>query len=106
MTSQLTLDFATRAGDRAMRAAARSAEKTRPQFTLRAAEFMLAHLTINGPCAGEDLTLAAKAAGYTPKDDRAFGAAFKVLTLIGAKVIDYCPRKRGHGSAGGKVYAV
>lgn len=104
MTQQMTLDFAREQGRRgALRAQVR-AEHDRPSFTADAAAFMWATLAA-GPTSGEDLTDAAKAAGFRPPDDRAFGAVFRMLVASGARVTGLCARRKGHGSAGGKVYA-
>jgi len=66
---------------------------------------MLACLA-TGDMSGEDLTDAARRAGYCPPDDRAFGAVFRAIINGGAIVVGTCPRRKGHGSAGGKVYGV
>ena len=87
---QFTIDDAIRAGHLGMARAA----------------YLAALLVDRGPMSGEDLVDAARAAGFTPADDRAFGAAFQRLLRDGAKVVGTCPRRKGHASAGGKVYGI
>lgn len=100
----MTLDFAREQGRRGQLRAQVRAEHARPSFTADAAAFMWAHLAL-GPASGEDLTDAAKAAGLIPPDDRAFGAVFQMLLRRGVRVVGQCPRRKGHGSAGGRIYA-
>ena len=68
---------------------------------------MLAHLCEHGACPGEDITDAAIAAGIVPDELRAFGAVFMSLSRSG-KIIKAgtCQRRKGHGSAGGHVWAI
>ena len=55
---------------------------------------------------GEEATDAAKLAGIRPPDDRAFGPVFaKAIRTSVIRVVGYVPRVKGHGSAGGKLYA-
>lgn len=75
-------------------------------FSAAAARFMAVRLFEDGPTPGEALVDAARAAGYAPRDDRAFGAVFKMLLRWGVKVVGTCPRRKGHNSAGGKVYGI
>ena len=50
--------------------------------------------------------LAAKVAGIRPRDDRAFGAVFAQAIREGLIApVGYAPRVKGHGTAGGRVYA-
>lgn len=102
---QLSLEWSRELGERGIRRAASNAERFQPGFTRHAAAFMLACLA-RGDMSGEDLTDAARRAGYCPPDDRAFGAVFRAILRGGARVVGTCPRRKGHGSAGGKVYGV
>lgn len=104
--NQLALDWARQQGDSGMRRAESSADRRIPDFSARVCTYFLALLSTRGPMSGEDLTDAARAAGYCPADDRAFGAAFKRLLTSGARVTGYAPRRKGHGSSGGKVYGI
>ena len=103
--NQIALDFSQEQGRKAMLRGQVRAEHAMPGFTVRAADFMLACLVLDGPMSGEDLTDRAKAAGFVVPDDRAFGSAFRRLLQIGARIVGTCPRVKGHGSSGGKVYA-
>ncbi len=60
----------------------------------------------HGPTSGEDLVEAAKLHGYVGHDDRCFGHVFRSLVRQNKlKVIrSDLPRKRGHGTTGGKLY--
>lgn len=74
---------------------------------LRARDFVLDQLRQHGPSSGEDLTDAAKAAGITPPDDRAFGAVFSFLSRKRAiEPAGFCERRKGHGTAGGRIWAL
>jgi hypothetical protein len=67
--------------------------------------FVLDYLKAHGASNGESITLAAKAAGFKPHDDRAFGPVYAVLarrSLI--RCAGFCMRQRGHGTAGGRVW--
>jgi hypothetical protein len=55
---------------------------------------------------GEDIVNSAKVAGIRPPDDRAFGAIFaKAIRLGYIEPVGFAPRVKGHGTAGGRVYA-
>lgn len=103
---QLTIDDAIRQGDIGMRRAEASADRRSPDFSRRAASYMAALLTANGPMTGEQLTEAAQAAGFVVTDARAFGRAFQMLRLQhGAPILrSDMPRTRGHGTSGAKLY--
>jgi hypothetical protein len=91
-------------------AAARSldrAERKDPTFGERARDFVVAYLGVHGQASSEIITNACKRAGITPPDDRAFGGVYQVLAR--RKVIRYvgpCPRFKGHGTAGGRIWAL
>jgi hypothetical protein len=93
--------------DRAMAQVGQKAEDVCPGFHERAQSFVLAFLASHGPTAGELVTLACKAAGLTPHDDRAFGPVYMALARAGRIVrVGNCRRERGHGTSGGNVWAV
>lgn len=101
------LATARKLGDEAAQAALDGAETVDASFGTRAYAFIVSYIREHGPVAGEAVTLAARCAGIKPaKDDRAFGAIYaKALRNQEIKVVDTTHRVRGHGSAGGKVYA-
>lgn len=105
---QLTITDAIAAGEIGMQRSAEAAERRDPDFRTKATHAMLAHLRA-APlrrAAGEDLVDAALAAGAVPPDARAFGGIF--LALSRRNVIrclrSDLPRKRGHGTTGGKLW--
>lgn len=82
------------------------AERADPAFRSRALDFIVKYIRKNGEATGENATLAAVLAGIRPHDERAFGPVYKEAISRGLiRVIGYVPRVRGHGSAGGKLYA-
>jgi hypothetical protein len=99
--------FARRLGTEAGEAAAAKD----PTFEPRALDFLRAFvrsMPAGSAIPGEELTRAMKAAGILPpKDDRAFGPVFRKAenTLHILRIVGSVPRVRGHGSAGGKLYA-
>ena len=105
---QMTIDDAIAAGDAAIRRSAARAERDIPGFSRRAASYMAAYLTAHGPTSGEDLVDAAIAAGYAPADGRAFGAALRALLRDhDVRVLrSDLPRRRGHGTTGGRLYGM
>jgi hypothetical protein len=47
-----------------------------------------------------------KAFGICPHDDRAFGSIYAKAIRNGViRVVGYVPRVKGHGTAGGRLYA-
>jgi hypothetical protein len=93
------------ARDEAMARVASHAEERAPDFTERAQGFVLRYLQEHGPTSGEVLSLACKAAGIRPHDDRAFGPVY--FTLSRRRLIEQVGttlRARGHGTAGGRVW--
>lgn len=81
------------------------AEMAAPGFRLAAAEFVLELLTVAGPTPAETLSLACKAAGIVPHDDRAFGPVY--MRLARARLIEkvgQVRRERGHGTSGGNIW--
>lgn len=113
---QLSIDFAPRVrfarklGGEAMEAALEKARQADPTFAPRAVAFIERFMRDLGPgqtIHGEDLTNAIKGAGIVPaNDDRAFGGVFvrarhaKLIVQVGS-----APRLKGHGTAGGRIYA-
>ena len=90
------------------RAEAKAAEQV-PGFTERALEHIRSvaqALGHDSQVRGEDLVNGAKLAGIRPQDDRAFGAVFRKAVREGLIVpVGFAPRTKGHGTAGGRVYA-
>lgn len=94
------------ARDRSMQLVGQKAEDTRPNFYDDARAFVLRYLREHGPTSGERLTMECRKAGIVPHDDRAFGPVYYSLAKRGviAKVGE-CRRERGHGTAGGNIWA-
>jgi len=105
---QLAISFdAPRAAGEA--AAQRCLDKARrvadPLFALKAEAAILNHLRVVRRASGEDLTNIARAHGARPHDDRAFGSVFGSLSRRKViRVVDFCLRSKGHGTAGGRVW--
>jgi hypothetical protein len=92
--------------DEAMQRVGQNAEDKRPYFADAAAAFILRYLDAHGATSGEELTLACKEAGIVPHDDRAFGPVYMVLARRKKIVkVGSVRRSRGHGTAGGNVWA-
>jgi hypothetical protein len=109
MTAQMTIDQAIAAGEQAMQSCTDKAEEL--GFDTKAArEFVLHYLQMHGSTAGEDLVDAAERTGrpdLIAHDARAWGGVF--ASLSGRRI--HClrsdlPRKRGHGTSGGKLWAI
>lgn len=107
-----TIDFkkrvrtARRLGREAATNAADRADMDDPEFTRKALTFIVDYVQQRGQVPGESATLAAVNAGIRPKDQRAFGSVYATALRRGLiHVVGYVPRVRGHGSAGGKLYA-
>ena len=83
------------------------AQRKDPSFGERAYAFIVAFVRKQpDPVSGETVTLACKAAGIAPHDDRAFGSLYaKAIRNGDIRVVGFCARKRGHGTAGGRMYA-
>lgn len=77
-------------------------------FSLEAArQFVLDWLQHNGPTRGEELTVKGREAGLRAHDERAWGAVFGSLSRRGLiRTVGYCDRARGHGTAGGRIWAL
>lgn len=101
MARKLGREAAQRAEDRA--------NDDAPGFSDAALEHIrttMAKLAPGATARGEDLVNAAKMAGIRPADDRAFGSIFsKAIRLGYLDPVGFAPRVKGHGTAGGRVYA-
>lgn len=76
------------------------------EFAEAAAGFITNFLECVEQATGERLTDACKQRGIVPHDDRAFGPVFMRLLRQGKIVrVGYCQRTKGHGTAGGSIYA-
>lgn len=77
-------------------------------FSERAMAFVVEFLRKHGRASGEVLTDACKAAGIKPaRDDRAFGPVFlHLLRTEQIQIVGACARRKGHGTAGGRLYAL
>jgi hypothetical protein len=109
MQEQLSIDFeaAREAGSEAAARCAAKAVRVASFDTEGARQFILGWLRTHGATPGEVLTNAAKENGFRPHDDRAFGAVYGALSrqnLI--RCVGSCDRVKGHGTAGGRVWAV
>lgn len=92
--------------DLILEAVASKVDTVVPEFRARAEAFVLAHLETHGPTSGEELTRQCRDAGLVPHDDRAFGPVYMALSRRGQIVkVGYAPRERGHGTAGGHIWA-
>lgn len=90
----------------AIDACAHKAERVTNFSVEAAAEWIYKTLKFSGKqVKGEVLVTAAKNAGHVPHDDRAFGSVFSSLSRQGRiKTVGFCLRKRGHGTAGGRIW--
>jgi hypothetical protein len=90
----------------AVEACADKAERTTDFNVDAAGEFILRHLKRRGETPGEILTDLAIAHGHVPHDARAFGQVYRTLARRGLiRCVGYCERTKGHGTAGGRVWA-
>ena len=95
------------ARDKAMGQIGSAAELRSPGFHEAARSFVLAYLARHGPTAGEILTLRCRDAGIRPHDDRAFGPVyFSLARERRIERVGAIRRERGHGTAGGSVWAL
>lgn len=93
-------------GQHAAQLATDRAERETPNFRARAEAAILAKLA-TGPASGEDLTDHVAACGIEFKDGRALGSIYASMRRRGLiVVVGTCPRRRGHGCAGGNRYAL
>lgn len=105
-TDNYTADHARALGDYGIATSVNNAVKK--GFSVAAASLViLEHLRKYGRTPGEDLVLVAKSAGHVPHDDRAFGSVFSSLSRKKEiYCVDYCNRRRGHGTAGGRIWRI
>ena len=81
------------------------AERREPGFSERAKAHILVVLRERGPTSGETLTEACAAEGIKAPDMRAFGPIFAALVRQGRiRCVGYCLRKKGRGTAGGRIW--
>lgn len=82
------------------------AETKDKTFGKRAYEFIVDYVSKQpGPVPGESVTLACRRAGIASHDDRAFGPVYaKAIKNGDIRVVGSCPRVRGHGTSGGRLY--
>ena len=70
-----------------------------------AGAFILDLVRRQGPCSGEFCVNQAKAAGFAPHDDRAFGSVFQSLARKGLiRCAGFTLREKGHSTAGGRLW--
>lgn len=92
-------------GEEAADACATKAERVSDFDREGAMKFVHGYLVRHGQQPGEALVNAAKAHGYRPHDDRAFGSVFATLVKRGLiRHMGYCERVKGHGTAGGRIW--
>lgn len=104
---QLTIESAISAGQQGMAISLESARKRDPEFAQKAEAAMLHHLVVCYSASGEELVDVAKAHGAIAPDDRAFGSVFQSMARRGLiRTVGYTARRKGHGTAGGRVWAI
>lgn len=104
MLEQLTMNFARGLGHAGAALAADRAERDEPGFSDRARALILQRLSA-GPASGEDCTDYCREQGLRFADGRALGAIYASLRRSGLiEVAGHCPRRNGHGTAGGIVW--
>ena len=87
--------------------AGRAVQRCAPDFVARAKKFVLAYLDERGSAPGEIIVDLCKLAGIVATDDRAYGVVFGSLSRANAiRCVGYCDRKKGHGTAGGRIWAL
>lgn len=109
MQHQLAINFTPREiGQAAADSCLRNAEEIADFDSAGAAKFIHGWVIRNGPTSGEDLVDAAMQHGYRGHDMRCFGGVFVSLVSKGKLMVlrSDLPRKRGHGTSGGKLYGL
>jgi hypothetical protein len=92
-------------GAEGMRRAEESASRTEPQFRSRA-EALIVEKLRRGPASGEAITDFVRSV-LPMKDGRALGGAYLSMAHRGLiEQVGNCPRKKGHGTSGGKVWSL
>lgn len=93
-------------GQVAQKLATDAAERRDPDFRPRAEAAILAKLAA-GPATSEDITDHVQACGVPMKDGRALGSIYRSMRDRGLiRIVGVCFRKRGHGTAGGHIWAM
>lgn len=106
---QLRIEDAIAAGERGIAQSVDAATRRDPLFAEKARTAILRHLRAcpGLQCSGEELVDVARAHGAVPPDDRAFGSVFQTLARKGLiRTVGYTVRRKGHGTAGGRVWAL
>lgn len=107
--NQIAFNFeaAREAGNQAGERCLSKAQGIDPTFAENAKWAILAHLRKVGQASGEVLTDVAIASGARPHDARAFGPVFGALARQGLiRTVSFCMRTKGHGTAGGRIWAL
>lgn len=104
----ISFEASREAGKAASESCTAKALRSDPTFVQKAQQAILAHLRVVGSASGETLVDIAIASGARCKDARAFGSVFAGLAH---KKLIWCvrsdlPRARGHGTSGGKLWAI
>lgn len=98
---------AKRQGDAAIAAGAAKASSIDPGFIENACAHIKEYLKEHGTSSGELLVDSCKLAGISSTSDKHFGVVFRrLLNLRVIRFVGFVPRTKGHGSAGGKTYAL
>lgn len=107
MSLQLSIDFSPRqAGQEAADRCLAKAERVASFDSEGCQKFIVGWLIRHGEQSGELLTDAAKAHGFKPHDDRAFGSVYKSLVRKNRiRCVGFCMRAKGHACSGGRVWA-
>ncbi len=109
MNAQAALDFTPShaEGERLAALCAAKASRVTDFNAEDAGRFILSQLVRHGDMSGEALTDAAKAHGFRPHSDKAFGAVFSRLSRRGLiRTVGFCLRAKGHGTAGGRTWSI
>lgn len=105
-TRRFTREEIARAkGEDASRACTERAEQSSGFDTKGAREEVLRILDRHGRMSSEDIVDRLKIVGFQGHDDRCFGAIFSKLARDRKiRCIAFCRRRRGHGTAGGRIW--
>lgn len=102
---QLSMDLSRFLGESAAEQCAGKAERVAGFDRIGAAKFIEGHLRRFGPTSGEDCTDAAVEHGFRVHDRRAFGPVYaRLVKEKRIKCVGYCMRRKGHGTAGGRIW--
>src|SRR5689334_18848559 len=83
------------------------AEERNPGFTLRARDFVIRYLSVNGASWGEDIVDAAAAAGIKAHDGRAWGSIFAAMSNKQIRCIrSDGVRRHGRGTSGARQWEI